>query len=110
MEKENVIGDAAVWARALGTAWHHPQAWQTAWKESPEPSCEWQACALRMQQACCAGASMAAANDTAIGQQSASTMSTAVARANWRGTPDICSLELLTTAMDTQNQRPHRLR
>jgi hypothetical protein len=42
---------------------------------------------MRMQQAGETGAETAAARAVAIGQQSASTMSTAVARANWRWPP-----------------------
>jgi hypothetical protein len=64
----------------LGSAWHQPQARQTAWNASPELWCAWQPWVLRMQQACWAGAEAAAAKALAIGQQSASTISKAVAR------------------------------
>jgi hypothetical protein len=42
---------------------------------------------MRMQQAGETGAQVAAARAVAVGQQSAITMSTAVARANWRWPP-----------------------
>jgi hypothetical protein len=42
---------------------------------------------MRMQQAGETGEEAAAARAVAIGQQSASTMSAAVARANWRWPP-----------------------
>ena len=74
-------------ARALGRAWHHPQVWQTDSNLAPELLCEWQPWAARMQQAGEAGEEAAAARAVAIGQQSASTISTAVARANWRWPP-----------------------
>ncbi len=74
-------------ARALGRAWHHPQVRQTDSNWAPELSCEWQPCAMRMQQAGRAGAEAAAARAVAIGQQSASTMSAERARADWRWPP-----------------------
>ncbi len=90
MENENVAATGARWARKLGRAWHQPQVRQTPCHESPGADCEWQPWVARMQQAWWTGAT-AAANAVAIGQQRASTTSTAVARANWRGTPGINS-------------------
>lgn len=49
--------------------------------------CEWQPCAMRMQQAGETGAEAEAARAVAIGQQSASTISAAVARTDWRLAP-----------------------
>jgi hypothetical protein len=58
---------------------------------------------MRMQQALWTGAMEAAAKAVAIGQQSASTMSTAVARANWRFAPVMSTLESVESALDTRN-------
>ena len=85
------MNGAAKCARALGSAWHHPQAWQTASNLAIELSCEWQPCDMRMQHAWWAGADTAAAKAVAIGQQSARTMTKAVARTDWRLAPVMAS-------------------
>jgi hypothetical protein len=65
---------------------------------------------MRMQQALCAGATEAAAKAVAVGQQSASTMSTAVARASWRVAPVIWNnLESFENELDAKSL-PHNLR
>jgi hypothetical protein len=87
MENENVTDVTARCALALGRAWHHPQVRQSDSNWAPELSCVWQLCAMRMQQAGRAGAEAAAAKAVAIGQQSASTINTALARTDWRWPP-----------------------
>jgi hypothetical protein len=87
MANENLTDVTARCALALGRAWHHPQVRQMDSNLAPELSCEWQPFAMRMQQAGEAGEEAAAARAVTIGQQSASTISAAVARTDWRWPP-----------------------
>ena len=84
MRNENVTEDEARCAPPLGRALHQPHLWQSdsnlALAGELAPSCEWQACDMRMQQAGLAGEAAAAASAVAIGQQRARATSRAVAR------------------------------